>query len=539
MDNLVLTFNEYAHQLDERATQTRQATQLLKASGMAGGILGAVGLFGTGFAAVPLTIGVVSYLIGTAKEYSATGRFMPLPWSQQSGLSMAGKLVQESTNEPSTSVALTEYDYLNSEEKADYTLFTAFMPVVLKMVEGTTSDIERERVLTQARRTLLKHHPDLIQDPELLAPLIFGNLEKARAAFAGNLPEDLRLSLPEPIEVEIIEETVEAPIEPVEAPGGTHDLPTVLATKLRSTLVLGAPRAGKGYAVAKGTAKLPPNVDLWLIDPKNDPNESHYWVRVPKGQQLRFNVNKTLDPVELTERVMELFTRFLMAPSSVDKPKLLIIDECSPGLFVSMVKSQYQLMLGKVATIASVGPSQGAFVWIISQATRVDEVGLSKANRASLRICAVAKASGDNATEKSWLESVRDTVSAGLPAPELTGYIQMLDGQWKPAKPFTVDSVAVEDEPEPEDVEAPEDTREALKRMLSLEIPLSAEEKEIRRVSEIHGWVSASDVKRYASRGSSLRDYTADQIRELFSGLSDKGIGAVRGEANKTQWKVY
>jgi hypothetical protein len=240
---------------------------------------------------------------------------------------------------------------------------------------------------------------------------------------------------------------LEAPVAPVAALApatlAPHDLPTELARKMRSSLILGAPRAGKGYAVAKGLEQVPANVDVWLIDPKNDPEESHYWSRIEPSKMIRFDVTK-LNPGAVTELVFNHFEKFLAAPHSADRPKLLIIDECSPGLMVGMETKVYKEMMGRVATIASVGPSQGQFVWVISQATTVEDVGLSRANRASLRLCAVAKMTGDNATEKSWLESVKSTVGADMPSPELTGFIQMLSSRWAPATPFTLAPVPVD-----------------------------------------------------------------------------------------------
>jgi hypothetical protein len=245
-------------------------------------------------------------------------------------------------------------------------------------------------------------------------------------------------------------ETVSEPV----SLGLEHDIPSLLASSLKSALVLGAPRAGKGYAIAKSLELLPSNVQVWLIDPKNDPGESHYWARIPAERRVRFDVTK-LDRAAVTSCVMELFERFLLAPNSAQRPKLLIIDECSPGLRMGMIAKSYGEMLGRVATIASVGPSQGSFVWLISQATTTDDVGLSRANRASLRLLAVAHA---QKTERSWLESVKATIKADMPAPSLQGYIQMLDGHWAAARPFELSATAPV-QPQPESPRTPQHER--------------------------------------------------------------------------------
>ena len=558
MSTLAETFDTYAHQLDEKASQTRQVAQILKAGGGLAGVLGAVGMFGTGFGAIPLVIGAGMYAIGAGKEAATTGRFMPVPWSQESGSNIARNLIQEGDEEAVVVPTVTEFDYLSKDDKADYTLFGVMGPVVAQMLEGA-NEVQQERLLTQARRTLLKYHQDMIRDPELLAPHLFGSIQGARAAFAQNLPDELQAKVeplllaevgemerkpakapavePDVIEVEAVEE------DALVADSGskpTHNIPVVLSSVLRSTLVLGAPRCGKGYAVAMALQLLADNVSLWLIDPKNDPEESFYWEKVPADQRVRFDVNKILDPEDVTERVITLFERFLMASSSADKPKLLIIDECSPGLSESMIKAAYKRMMGKVATIASVGPSKGCFVWVISQATTAEDVGFSKANRASLRIAAVAHA---DKTEISWLESVRDTVGATMPAKALRGYLQMLGSEWRQAEPFEVAKPKAsgkepEDPPAPAPAKKAPDVRSQLNSLLDAPLVIEPLESEVKGISESRGWISASDVKRYSSRASELRNMDNSAIRDIFQSLTAEEVGSLQGEGDRIKWKA-
>ncbi|MGB3298307.1 MAG: hypothetical protein WBA76_08550, partial [Phormidesmis sp.] len=211
----------------------------------------------------------------------------------------------------------------------------------------------------------------------------------------------------------------------------THDISRAIASELKSTVLLGAPRAGKGYALAKALELLPDSVDLWLIDPKNDPNESHYWHPVPANQRVRFDVT-TLDPDAVDDKVSSLFERFLLASSS-DRAKLLIVDECSPGLSKGMTPKAYKAFMGRLATICSVGPSKGKFVWIMAQASTVEDLAMTSGNKASFRLAAVGHA---DKTEKSWYSSLKRSMQVETPADALTGYIQMLDGEWGYAQPF-------------------------------------------------------------------------------------------------------
>jgi hypothetical protein len=213
-----------------------------------------------------------------------------------------------------------------------------------------------------------------------------------------------------------------------------HNISRVIASQLKSTVVLGAPRSGKGYAIAHAVELLPPTVDLWLIDPKDDPNESHYWQRIPESQRLRFDVT-TLPPNDVNQRVTSLFNRYLAAESSAERPKLLIVDECAPGLAKGMTGKAYRAFMGRLSTICSVGPSKGKFVWIMAQASTVDDLAMSNGNKASFRLVAVGHA---QQTEGSWYRSLKRSMGLETPAPALTGYIQMVDGEWGYAEPFEV-----------------------------------------------------------------------------------------------------
>lgn len=210
-----------------------------------------------------------------------------------------------------------------------------------------------------------------------------------------------------------------------------HNASREIASQLKSTVVLGAPRGGKGYAISRAVALLPSHVDLWLIDPKDDPNESHYWQRVPPTQHVRFDVT-TLTPSEVNAKVSHLFSRYLEAASSAERPKLLIVDECAPGLAKGMTTKAYRGFMGRLSTICSVGPSKGKFVWIMAQASTVDDLAMSSGNKASFRLVAVGHA---QQTEGSWYRSLKRSMGIETPAPELSGYIQMVDGQWGYAEP--------------------------------------------------------------------------------------------------------
>jgi hypothetical protein len=230
----------------------------------------------------------------------------------------------------------------------------------------------------------------------------------------------------------LMKPAVEANAIALPEPLPRHNISRVIASQLKSTVILGAPRSGKGYAIAHAISQLPDHIDLWLIDPKDDPNESHYWRRVPAAQQTRFDVT-TLTPSAVNQKVTALFNRYLEAESSAARLKLLIVDECAPGLAKGMTGKAYRAFMGRLSTICSVGPSKGKFVWIMTQASTVDDLAMSNGNKASFRLVAVGHA---QQTEGSWYRALKRSMGIEVPAPALTGYIQMIDGEWGYAEPF-------------------------------------------------------------------------------------------------------
>jgi len=227
-----------------------------------------------------------------------------------------------------------------------------------------------------------------------------------------------------------------------EAPPPVHNLSRTISQTLKSTVLLGPPRSGKGYSMAKAIQMLADTVDLWLIDPKDDPTESYYWARVPVSQRTRFDVTM-LNPDAVDDKVDQLFQQYLLASSTASRPKLLIVDECAPGLAKGMTPKNYKSFMGRLSTICSVGPSRGRFVWIMAQASTVEDLAMTSGNKASFRLAAVGHA---QSTELSWFISLQRSMQIDLPSEQLTGYIQMLDGRWGYSEPFEVERLAGEPE---------------------------------------------------------------------------------------------
>lgn len=201
------------------------------------------------------------------------------------------------------------------------------------------------------------------------------------------------------------------------------DLPRRLASA-NSAVVMGAPRAGKGYAVAQALRLVPETCSVWVLDPKDDPKEQHYWASAE--QRLGFNNLSSRRPSD--EQILDFIERFFDAAVQQGN-SLLIIDEV-PALSNRMAPKAFKRMMGLAASAASSGPSQGIRVWLLTQDSTCEQMGFSAQSRA----CFAQFAVSSHLTPQSWLRSFQQ--STGAPIPSLTGYLAY-DGQhWGNSKQY-------------------------------------------------------------------------------------------------------
>lgn len=337
--NLIATFDRYAHQLDTKAAQLQQGTQIIKAGSLLSTTLGLIGLAGTGLGALPLAVGLGLYGFVVSREQQTTGRFMPLPWSQSSGAAMAARAIQQDIESAAmAAIALTDYDYLSQDDKADYTLFGVMAPVIAPMLKGATA-VQQERWLTQARRSLIKHHADLISDPELMAPALYGSIEGARGAFAANLPDELQERISPRIlqaatqrrdfsEVEAIEADVVS--EAIAPPPTKNAYDSIVASPYRSRFFLGGQRTGKSClavhcalaAKGKGTDIYYLNLSAW-----GEEDDGYSAIAI---KSITANIQGIAS--QPVEGVIEDARKLLQAFFISNKPAILVLEEwCELG----------------------------------------------------------------------------------------------------------------------------------------------------------------------------------------------------------------
>ncbi|HEY9676067.1 MAG TPA: hypothetical protein V6D11_31780 [Waterburya sp.] len=188
-----------------------------------------------------------------------------------------------------------------------------------------------------------------------------------------------------------------APIKPTST---AVDIALEMAKVPKSTIVAASPRVGKGVVVSMAIAhlrRLHPDLEIWLIDPKDEPTERHYWSQIDIDKRCHFDLRDfDVDVEGAIEAFSNLLTRF---NRSSKHRKLLIIDEfvtlnqkCA-GQFMNQLKD---FVVG-ICSSGEVNPDMGIgrFVWAITQSPYVSDLGFkTKAALSSFqRIFLLSKAS--------------------------------------------------------------------------------------------------------------------------------------------------
>jgi hypothetical protein len=158
------------------------------------------------------------------------------------------------------------------------------------------------------------------------------------------------------------------------------DIALEMAKVPKSTIIAASPRVGKGVVVSMAIAnlkRLHPDLEIWLIDPKDEPTERHYWGLIDMDKRCHFDLRDfDVDVKEAIETFSDHIVRFNQSPSH---RKLLIIDEfvtlsqkCK-GEFMDKVKD----FLVGICSSGEVNPDMGIgrFVWVITQSPYVTDLG--------------------------------------------------------------------------------------------------------------------------------------------------------------------
>ncbi len=200
--------------------------------------------------------------------------------------------------------------------------------------------------------------------------------------------------------------------------GKPMDIAFFMAYIPKSTIIAASPRVGKGFIVAKAISELKktfPDMEIWLIDPKNDPSERHYWTLIDADKRVHYDLRDfNVDKYEATKTFEELLIRFNQSQAA---SKLLIVDEfvtANQKCETEFMKRLKDFLVG-ICSSGELTPDQGMgrFAWIITQSPYVTDLGFkTKAATATFqRVFLLNKAS---------LQSLQIAISASfVPAIEL------------------------------------------------------------------------------------------------------------------------
>lgn len=324
------------------------------------------------------------------------------------------------------------------------------------------------------------------------------------------------------------------------------DIALEMAKVPKSTIVAASPRVGKGIVVSMAIAnlkRLHPDLEIWLIDPKDEPTERHYWSQIDIDKRCHFDLRDfDVDVKEAIETFSDHIIRFNQSPSA---RKLLILDEfvtlsqkCK-GDFMDKVKD----FLVGICSSGEVNPDMGIgrFVWVITQSPYVTDLGFkTKAALATFqRVFLLNEASISLyplAVSASFVPGSNEDKIAKLM--KVTGrvYYYSRSNSWHPIPNYTLPIPTSVEQPKPSFVSVKEPTEETpevndnvpgseLKVSDSLGEPLKtiwlfAKDKK--------DWVTSKEI--YQKSYAVLKGKGVKEIRQYLGLLADTGYGKIDEE---------
>jgi hypothetical protein len=327
-----------------------------------------------------------------------------------------------------------------------------------------------------------------------------------------------------------------------------------LAKVLKSTLIAASPRVGKGVVVSKAIAflkQLYPDLEIWLIDPKDEPSELHYWLAIDPDKRCHFDLRPYDADIEKATQTFEAFLiRFNGLACS---RKLLIIDEfvmlnqkCDSS-FMTRLKD----FLVGICSSGELSPDQalGRFVWVITQSPFTKDLGFKTRaaistfqrvfllNTASLQLYSIAMSAGfiPNQPEKEITELLSVTGRV---------FYYSRSNSWHPIPHYELDSPP-QTQPQTstrtiESVQPLLDSEQAIDKTVNdlkvsddLGEPLKTVWLYAKKKGEV---IKASEVQR---DNSTLKSVPTKKIRQYFGLLFDFGYGELEGEGDRLGFRAY
>jgi hypothetical protein len=332
------------------------------------------------------------------------------------------------------------------------------------------------------------------------------------------------------------------------------DIALEMAKVLKSTLIAASPRVGKGVVVSKALAflkQLYPDLEIWLIDPKDEPSELHYWLAIDPDKRCHFDLRPYDADIEKATQTFEAF--LIRFNGSACSRKLLIIDEfvmlnqkCDSS-FMTRLKD---FIVG-ICSSGELSPDQalGRFVWVITQSPFTKDLGFKTRaaistfqrvfllNTASLQLYAIALSAGfiPNQPEKEITEMLSVTGRV---------FYYSRSNSWHPVPNYDLDlppqSQTLSSIRTIEPVQLSSDSEQVVdKTVTELKVsddlgePLKTIWLYAKKKGEV---IKASEVQRDTS---TMKSVPTKKIRQYFGLLFDLGYGELEGEGDRLGFRAY
>lgn len=166
------------------------------------------------------------------------------------------------------------------------------------------------------------------------------------------------------------------------AAGDVIDLVEILVAQPQNMIVFGKPRSGKGFLLAKCSRRfleVYDDAEMWLVDPRNRPNEQHYWAHIRADRSLHFDLSDfNFEPEQYDSQVCDLVRDFNDSPCA---RKVLIFLEYKAFSRVFAGTEALRRISNYVVTLSSSGSTGqaheglGRFAWLETQDPQLSSLG--------------------------------------------------------------------------------------------------------------------------------------------------------------------
>jgi hypothetical protein len=387
--------------LEEKSKETALECEASKLVSL-GACLGAAVMSSNPLAWIALVIAGGGYIYTIFQERQDIGSIRPIPLYRGKLGNILKFMEGEEVESPSTFI--DQIAYLSDAEKAEIVLIRGRFAELSRLLTLAPAKVRFDLYRYTCEQFYLRQ--DLITGEEVKC-YVATAVSEARRTAMPSAPQSV-LGEEEVTAIapatDVVEAQVEKPVSSEDTWTVGSQVPTVeqfpvpvvqpreqqlptpsdialeMALIPKSTIIAASPRVGKGIVVSMAIAhirQLQKDLEIWLIDPKDEPTERHYWSQIDLDKRCHFDLRPfDVDVEEAIEVFTEHLTRF---NSSLSYRKLLIIDEfvtlnqkCA-GSFMNRLKD---FIVG-ICSSGEVNPDLGLgrFAWVITQSPYVSDIG--------------------------------------------------------------------------------------------------------------------------------------------------------------------